>query len=67
MIAGASWRRPDMRCVVLLGMIFPENRRPLFGIMPWRIVQDWLFFSTFQNTGAGVIGMPSMFLRVAAG
>src|SRR6185295_13454630 len=27
---------------------------------------DWLFFSTFQNTGAGAVGMPSMFLRVAA-
>ena len=25
---------------------------------------DWLFFSTFQNTGAGAVGMPSMFLRV---
>jgi hypothetical protein len=30
-------------------------------------LQDWLFFSTFQNTGAGAVGMPSMFLRVAAG
>ncbi len=28
---------------------------------------DWLFFSMFQNTGAGVLKMPSMFLRTAAG
>ena len=30
-------------------------------------LQDWLFFSTFQNAGAGAVGIPSMFLRVAAG
>src|SRR5436305_11384647 len=28
---------------------------------------DWLFFSTFQNTGAGVVRTPSIFLRAAAG
>src|SRR4029077_11322050 len=40
---------------------------PARGAAVVSIRYDWLFFSTFQNTGAGVLRTPSMFLRAAAG